>query len=95
MTEAGEEGMEERCAECPEIVREAGLGEGAREGGSETGSNEKFSMRFACMRDFWRVDDRVRSSSSAWGLNGPCWGALAGLVRSATSRTACAGSISS
>lgn len=29
MAEAGEEGMEERCAECPEIVREAGLGEGA------------------------------------------------------------------
>lgn len=29
MAEAGEEGMEERCAECPEAVREAGVGEGA------------------------------------------------------------------
>ena len=29
MAEAGEEGMDERCAECPEAVREAGAGEGA------------------------------------------------------------------
>lgn len=66
-----------------------------REGGSETGSKEKFSMRFACMRDFWSVVDRLRSSSSAWGLSGPVCGAFAEAVRSATSLTACSGSISS
>jgi hypothetical protein len=66
-----------------------------RDGGSETGSNEKFSMRFACMRDFWRVVDKLRSSSSAWGLNGPSCGAFAEPVRSATSLTAWSGSISS
>jgi len=52
MADAGDDGMEERCPECAEAVREAGDGEGAREGGSETGSKEKFSMRFACIRDF-------------------------------------------
>lgn len=36
-----------------------------REGGSETGSNEKFSMRLAWQRDFWRIEDKLRSSSSA------------------------------
>lgn len=93
---AGEEAMDERCAEWAETVREAGLGEGAREGGSETGSKEKFSMRFACMRDFWSVDDRLRSSSSAWGLSGASWlGGLAEAVRWATSWTASEGSISS
>lgn len=65
MADAGDPGMEERCPECAEAVREAGEGEGAREGGSETGSKEKFSMRLACIRDFWSVDDRLRSSSSA------------------------------
>jgi hypothetical protein len=29
MAEAGDDGMEERCAECAEAVREAGVGEGA------------------------------------------------------------------
>lgn len=66
-----------------------------RDAGSETGSNEKFSMRFACMRDFCRVEDKLRSSSSAWGLNGPSSGAFAVPVTSATSLTASLGSISS
>lgn len=38
IAEAGDEAMEERCPECTEVVREAGLGDGARDGGSETGS---------------------------------------------------------
>lgn len=94
MADAGDDGMEERCPECAEAVREAGDGEGAREGGSETGSKEKFSIRFACIRDFWRVDDRLRRSSSAWGLNGPSGCALSVPVSSATSLTASSGSIS-
>jgi hypothetical protein len=65
-----------------------------RDGGSETGSKEKFSMRVACILDFWRVVDELRSSSSAWGLNGSSCGSLAVPVRSATSLTACSGSIS-
>jgi hypothetical protein len=35
------------------------------EGGSETGSKEKFSMRFAWTRDCCSVDERLRSSCSA------------------------------
>jgi hypothetical protein len=35
------------------------------EGGSETGSKEKFSMRFAWTRDCCNVEDRLRSSCSA------------------------------
>ena len=66
-----------------------------RDGGSDTGSKEKFSMRFACILDFWSVDDRLRSSSSAWGLNGLSCASFAVPVRSATSLTACSGSISS
>lgn len=60
---------EARCPECPDVVREAGEGDGAlsvsavcpkshmfnaqltRDGGSETGSKEKFSMRLAWQRD--------------------------------------------
>jgi hypothetical protein len=52
-------------------------------------------MRFACILDFCSVDDRLRSSSSAWGLSGPSCGSLAVPVRPATSLTACSGSISS
>jgi hypothetical protein len=52
-------------------------------------------MRFACILDFWSVVDRLRSSSSAWGLNGPSCASFAVPVRSATSLTACSGSISS
>jgi len=95
MADAGDEAMEERCPECTEVVREAGLGEGALDGGSETGSYEKFSMRLACMRDFWSVEDKLRKSSSAWGLSGPSWDMLEVPVSSATSLTACSGSISS
>lgn len=51
-------------------------------------------MRFACIRDFCRVDDRLRRSSSAWGLNGPSGCALSVPVSSATSLTASSGSIS-
>lgn len=35
------------------------------EGGSETGSKEKFSIRFAWTRDCCSVDERLRSSCSA------------------------------
>lgn len=85
---------EVRCPEWPEGVLVAGEGDGARDGGSETGSKQKFSMRFAWQRDFWRVEDKLRSSSSAWGLNGPSRGALPMPVRSETCWTAAAGSIS-
>lgn len=66
-----------------------------RDGGSETGSKEKFSMRLAWQRDFWSVEDKLRSSSSACGLNGPSRGALPVPVRSDTPCTAASGSISS
>lgn len=76
-----------------------------REGGSETGSKEKFSMRFACTRDCCRVEDRLRSSCSACGLNGSfdvspapvrpvtCWRAPSGSISWFTSlkRTDCGG----
>lgn len=58
--------IDERCWEdWPDCVREAGEGDGALEGGSETGSKEKFSMRFAWTRDCCSVDERLRSSCSA------------------------------
>jgi hypothetical protein len=66
-----------------------------RDGGSETGSKEKFSIRLAWHRDFCSVDDRLRSSSSACGLSGPLRGALPVPEMSATTWTAALGSISS
>jgi hypothetical protein len=63
------------------------------EGGSETGSNEKFSMRLAWQRDFCSVDDKLRSSSSAAALKGPSASRPAP-VRSHSPSTAFSGSIS-
>lgn len=98
MAGAGELGpvpREERWPECPDCTLEAGEGEGAREGGSETGSKEKCSMRLAWQRLFCNVDERFRSSSSALGLKGPSRGSLPDSVRSAILCTAASGSISS
>jgi hypothetical protein len=64
------------------------------DGGSETGSNEKFSMRLAWQRDFCSVVDRLRSSSSASGLIGPSRAPFPDPVRSHSGSTAFSGSIS-
>jgi hypothetical protein len=74
-----------------EHVRDALL---TLEGGSETGSKEKFSIRFAWQRDFCSVDDRLRSSSSADALSGPS-ASLPDPVISRMLSTAFSGSISS
>lgn len=77
-----------------------------RDGGRDTGSKEKFSMRFAWMRDCCNVEDKLRSSCSACGLNGSfvavspapvrpvtCWRAPSGSISWLTSlkRTDCGG----
>jgi hypothetical protein len=51
-------------------------------------------MRFAWQREFWSVEDKLRISSWAWGLNDSCGGVSPAPVRSDTWRTASTGSIS-
>jgi hypothetical protein len=65
------------------------------DGGSETGSKEKFSILFAWHRDCWSVDEMLRSSSAACGLKGPSRASLPEPVSSHNVSTAFAGSISS
>lgn len=106
MAEVGGDGrgpMEARWPECADVVRVAGEGEGALEGGSETGSKEKFSIRLAWQRELWILFDRLRISFSASGSSCSVWwwldsgeaaaGAAEGSISSFTSlkRTACAG----
>jgi hypothetical protein len=52
-------------------------------------------MRLAWHRDFCSVTERLRSSASAWALNGPSRASLAVPVSSAMRWTAISGSISS
>jgi hypothetical protein len=96
MADAGEDGpVPTERREWPDCVREAGEGEAARDGGNETGSKEKFSSLRAWQRDFCRVEDKFRSSSSACGERGPSLNAFGSPEMLETLSTACAGSISS
>ena len=51
-------------------------------------------MRFAWQREVWSVEDKLRISSSAWGLSDSCGGEWPVPVRSDTWSTASTGSIS-